>query len=690
MINATKPIIFITLTSAFHAAAAFAEPSATISDSDASLVNEIVVTTSRSQTPLKDNAGNIAVLPTQDLPSLYPSDLLNRAPGVAIHRGNGQEHLTSIRSPILTGGAGAGSFLFMEDGIAFRAAGFANVNALMDSMSFDTQRVEVIRGPGSALYGSNAVHGLVNFITRDPSDDGQTIEATYGSYGRYALRGATSLAHDNGSTRIAASVSGEDNAYRTDSGFAQQKLRIQHGWETTRARYKATLSGMSLNQETAGYIEGTNAYEDRDLAKQNSDADDAFRDAWSMRASLRIDYQTQNGNTLSLTPYLRSNAMRFGQHFLPGDPIEENEHTSIGLLSAYAMPAYSGLLTLGLDTEFTRGELTELQNKATVFGYEPGLHYDYEVEALVIAPFIHQVMDISEQTKVTLGLRAEFTRYDYNNKTDDGNFGTGNKFFRPSDRTDDYADISPKLGFTHTLNDKVTLFGNIARGNRAPQTTDAYRLRVGQTVGEVKSEALNSVETGIRVNDGNIRYSIATYVMEKRNYYFRDSSNNNVTNGQTRHMGIELDGAWVFAPKWTVSGAAAIASHKYNFNHTPVNNTRLENVIADGNQIDSAPKTIANLALAWQPRAETLTKVEFEHMGKYYADGANLRQYDGHDLLHFIWQETISTNTLLSLRINNLLNDKYAKRADFNGANGNDRYFPGEPRHVSLTFRRDF
>ena len=51
--------------------------------------------------------------------------MLNRAPGVHIHRGSGQEHLTAIRSPVLVGGAGAGSFLYLEDGIPMRAAGFA-------------------------------------------------------------------------------------------------------------------------------------------------------------------------------------------------------------------------------------------------------------------------------------------------------------------------------------------------------------------------------------------------------------------------------------------------------------------------------------------------------------------------------------------------------------------------------------
>ena len=75
------------------------------------------------------DAGEIAEIAAQ-----HPAELLNREAGVFIHRGNGAEHLTAIRSPVLTGGAGAGGFLYLEDGIALRAPGFANVNGLFEDI----------------------------------------------------------------------------------------------------------------------------------------------------------------------------------------------------------------------------------------------------------------------------------------------------------------------------------------------------------------------------------------------------------------------------------------------------------------------------------------------------------------------------------------------------------------------------
>ena len=151
------------------------------------VIDEVIVTTTRTDSLRIDNPGNIATLDPSETINLFPVELLNRAPGVHIHRGSGQEHLTAIRSPVLVGGAGAGSFLYLEDGIAMRAPGFANVNALLDAMPQDDGSVEVVRGPGSALYGSNAVHGLVNFISAPLDESRASADIAYGSYGRHAL-----------------------------------------------------------------------------------------------------------------------------------------------------------------------------------------------------------------------------------------------------------------------------------------------------------------------------------------------------------------------------------------------------------------------------------------------------------------------------------------------------------------------
>jgi len=668
---------------------AFAQNSA--SPSSSTSVDEIIVTTQGFETLRKNNVGNIAVLSTQNLPSIYPSDFLNRAPGVNIHRGNGQEHLTSIRSPVLTGGAGAGSFLYLEDGIPFRAAGFANVNALMDAMPSDNLRVEVVRGPGSALYGSNAVHGMLNFISNPPETKNK-YAVTFGSYGRYNLNASAGIAtaENEKNTRVSISLSGEESGYRMDSGFAQQKLRLQHRWQNASGQYQFNIAGMNLNQETAGYVNGLNSYKDRDLAKQNAYGDDAFRDATSLRSSLAMQFNLDSGATLRLTPYFRTNDMRFGMHFLPGEPVEENSHTSFGLLSAYTTDLETGSLTLGIDSEWTQGELSEMQNKDRVFSSESGLHYDYEVDATVIAPFAHYVVSAGKNTDITLGLRAEYTEYDYDNQTDDGNFGTRNRFFRPSDRNDDYTDISPKLGIVHRASSDTTLFANLSRGSRAPQTTDLYRLRVGQTVGDIDSETLDSLELGMRGTRGAVNFELAAYTMEKENFYFRDSANNNVSNGETSHVGIELDADWTVNDTLSILGSVAYGKHEYSFSHNPIGNSAPENIIVDGDTMPSAPELLGNVRVEWTPAPTSVVTLEWQHSDDYYLTPGALHDYEGHDLVHFESRYTMNSGTMITARINNLFDTKYAKRANYNTLSGSERYFPGEPRHFYLGVSGNF
>jgi len=95
--------------------------------------NLIVTGVYDSETSTRDIGAAIRTLSSSDLENIafvHPSEALNGVAGVNIQRGSGQEHLSAIRSPVLTGGAGAGSFLYLEDGVPLRAAGFANVNGL--------------------------------------------------------------------------------------------------------------------------------------------------------------------------------------------------------------------------------------------------------------------------------------------------------------------------------------------------------------------------------------------------------------------------------------------------------------------------------------------------------------------------------------------------------------------------------
>src|SRR5665213_2631471 len=106
--------------------------------------------------------------------------LVNKVPGVFMVDLGNEQHSMSVRQPL-----GYNSlFLYLEDGIPIRTVGDFNHNALIEINQASLQRIEVIKGPASSLYGSEAVGGALNFITQSPSLflSGK-VQAEYGSRG---------------------------------------------------------------------------------------------------------------------------------------------------------------------------------------------------------------------------------------------------------------------------------------------------------------------------------------------------------------------------------------------------------------------------------------------------------------------------------------------------------------------------
>ena len=91
--------------------------------------------------------------------------LVNKVPGVFMVDLGNEQHSMSVRQPL----GYSNLFLYLEDGIPIRTVGDFNHNALIEINQASLQRIEVIKGPASSLYGSEAVGGALNFITQSPS-----------------------------------------------------------------------------------------------------------------------------------------------------------------------------------------------------------------------------------------------------------------------------------------------------------------------------------------------------------------------------------------------------------------------------------------------------------------------------------------------------------------------------------------
>lgn len=602
----------------------------------------------------------------------HPAEILNTVAGVNIHRGSGQEHLTALRSPVLTGGAGAGSFLYTLDGVPLRAAGFANVNGLLETPTEIASRLEVFKGPGPADYGSNAVHGLINTVLARPNT-GEEYVSVQGSSRGFA--NATAVVDVTDSLRVSADLT-HDDGFRDDSGFDQQKLTVQYFMQIGDWDINSLLALNNLNQETAGFLQGEDAYLDRGFIETNA-FPEAFRDTQALRVQVKAERGTDLGK-LILQPYARRTQQRFLRHFVPGQALDKNGHTSFGFKSGLYGESWSA----GVDAEYSSGFQFEFQENPDAFSFVQGLHFDYEVDALVVAGFATKDFQLSDRTKLHLGARAEYTSYDYDNQADTGVSG---RFIRAADRTDDFFTLTPKLGLTYDLDD-VTLFARAARGSRAPQTIDLYSAQQNQVPGEADVETLDSLEAGIRGTAfRRAKFEVAGFTQWKDNFFFRNANGFDVVNGKTRHEGVEVSFDLPFWKNFSLTGAGTLARHTYNFTEDVGS---AANNITEGDRIDTAPDTLGNLALHYDgERAGAYLR--WTHVGEYFTNPGNTNEYPGHDIFTLGGQVDVSDDVLFSLRVENLFDTRYADRADF--AFGNERFFPGRPRtlFVGLTLSLD-
>ncbi|MCC7259161.1 MAG: TonB-dependent receptor, partial [Gammaproteobacteria bacterium] len=658
----------------------------------AALVPQLVVTAGREPAAMLDLAGNTARIEAQRIRLLgatHVSQLGSQAAGTWLARGTEQESLPSIRSPVLTGPGSCGAFLVLEDGIPIRPAGFCNVNELFEANSELASALEVVRGPSSATYGANGLHGTLNFLLPEPGARPGTaagIEWGPHHYWRTRLQGDGTL---GGDALAGGLVVDHDGDFRADAGYEQAKGFAKWRHRTEAGELELAFAGTVLDQETAGFISGYRAYEDpaRRTANENPEA---YRDADSQRLALHwVPAAGHAWAGTDLRAYLRRSRMDFLQHFLPGQPREENGQVSGGLMLASTHDLGAGRrFTAGLDLEIARGELEEFQPGESGIGtIPPGWHYDYDASSYIGGTYARLQWPLTAALALQLGLRVEVMRYDYDNRMRDGDTRDDGtpctpapcRFSRPADRSDDFLNVAPSAALLYRFTREVSGYVSLARGFRPPQAAELYRLQAGQALADLDSEQLDSIELGLHRETAATRLELAAFAMTKRNAILQDANRFNVSDGRSKHVGVELQADARLPSGLYASLAGTWSRQTYDFDSLTPGGER----IATGNDIDTAPRTLAS-ARAGYDTGRALAEIEWVHVGDHFLDAANTAQYSGHDLLNLraAWQAT--ERWTLTLRLNNLADEFYAERADF--AFGSYRYFPGRERELYLEF----
>ncbi len=666
-------------------------------------MEEIVVTATRRpssalDTPLSLGSVNRDAL--RLLGSTHHSEALNRLPGVMIQRGSGQESLTAIRSPVLTGAGSCGAFLFLENDVPIRPTGFCNVNEMFEVNTEQAQSIEVLRGPGTALYGSSAMHGIVNVQQATPQQlpaGGVALDAGPSDYVRTRLAGSrTDGAWDYG----VAALYTHDGGWRVDSGYDEAKLNATAAGRWGDLPASLMLAATMLDQQTAGFITGKDAYRSDALSRQNLNPE-AYREASAVRLTGLLQPAIAGAAQLELRPYLRTSRMEFLQHFLLGKPLERNGQESAGLMASLTWDdAADWLLVAGTDLELARSFLVQEQDGPTTDGTPPanairpaGRHYDYAVDSYVVAAYAHGERSLGDRWRASAGVRAEAVHYDYDNRMLAGNTdengvpcGAGGCLYgRPADRTDAFFNVAPKLGLSFDLGDSVLAYVNASVGFRPPEMTELYRLQRTQRVADLDSERLDAVEIGVKAAWSAVDVAFAAFDMDKHNVILRETNGFNVSDGRTSHRGLEYELRWRPLDGVEMTGSGTFARHRYEFTRAVEGGESIVN----GNDVDTAPRQLHRAAVAWRPTGAWAFEAEWLTVGEYWLDAANAHRYPGHELLNLRGRWQPSRSWAVTLRLNNALERNYADRADF--AFGTYRYFPGRDRALfaEIAWQRD-
>ncbi|MGX5201828.1 TonB-dependent receptor [Aliikangiella sp. IMCC44632] len=662
----------------------------------------MVITAQRGAVSLLELANNTAALDAKLLEKINHSHIneaLVRIPGAWISRGNGQEHLTAIRSPVLTGPGSCGEFLMLQDGVPLRAPGFCNVNQLFDANTEQAQAVEVVRGANSALYGSNAIHAVMNIISQKPEENRRSINLEVGPHQFY--RAKTSLVNMNDDAGLLFNFNlTHDGGLKDHSGYKQHKATLRHLTKSDQVSFDSILNLTHLNQNTAGYLQaGKDAYL-LDAMRTRNDFPEAYRKAHSIHLQSKASGYFHNGVQWQLTPYFRSNEMEFLMHFLPGQPIENNSQQSLGLMWQAQHYFDSSELRWGIDTEFTDAKLRQSQSSPTNTGsaflnatLPVGKHYDYKVFGSNLALYGRWEKQLALNWKLELNARFDFIDYDYSNNMLSGNtredatlcgFG-GCRYNRPDSRTDSFSNFSQSAAISYLANKDSLAYVKIDRAFRAPQATELYRLQNNQTISAANSVKADAIEIGYRKSTPQLFYEVNIFHMRKSDSIFQNSEREFVSGAKTSHKGLETLWRLTINQQWSITQNLSYAKHLYENSPNLQGNN---NVLIKHKDIDTAPRLLTSSQVSWQVKPKLALELELISLSSYYTNPENTQKYAGHKLFNLRAAYQHNRHWESVIRIMNASDENYAERADY--AFSNHRYFVGAGRSIYYSLQGRF
>lgn len=487
-------------------------------------LNEVVVTGTRNETDIRHLPMTISVVDRKKLESSYQPSILpmlnEQVPGLfSTSRGimgygvsTGAAGGMSLRG---IGGSPTTGLLVLIDGHPqyMGLMGHPIADAYQTMM---TERVEILRGPASVLYGSNAMGGVINIVTRKKLEDGVNTNAQIG-YGSYnTLQTEISNRVRNG--RFSSIVTGSYNrtdGHRPDMGFEQYGGYAKLGYDFNNYwKVWADANVTHFNASNPGTISAPLIDNDSRITRGMT----SF--------ALENRYERTSG---ALSFYYNWGRHNINDGYSAGEEPQASHFNSkdqmLGISWYQSTTLFTGnRLTLGFDYQHFGGESW---NKVLATGErQPGV--DKQLDEL--AGYLDFRQDISHWLSLDAGIRV------------DHHSQTGTEWI-------------PQGGLAFHLPRTAELKAMVSKGFRNPTIRELYMFRPANP--ELRSERLMNYELSFTQHllDGTLSYGANLYYINGDNMIMTaqiDGRPLNINTGEIENWGVEANIGYRINPSWRV------------------------------------------------------------------------------------------------------------------------------------------
>jgi iron complex outermembrane receptor protein len=463
--------------------------------------NEVVVVTApRMEIPLNETPAATSVISGEYLRimprAIAAEEPFKLVPGVKVdNQANGERVHISIRGQGLLTERGIRGIKVLLDGLPLNdPTGFAPDFFDVDWSA--VQRLEVFRGPASALYGGGAAGGVINIETRDGSSAPYTGDGyfAFGSNNFYKVFGNMDGSARNLNYRVSASQTAGDG-YRVHTAFRALNLYGKFRWNLGKSgRLTAIVAGTNFFNENA---EGLNAAQvAQDPTQPNPDAltFNEYQRTRRVTTGLTGQFQIRSNQELAFSVYYRNTSWR---ESVPSS-VQHREYNTPGSIIQYTLHNGQGSVknhfTVGADMDWQT--IWDYRNLNLGGAREGAKASDGDIYQRGVGIYALDRVELSPQWNVLFGLRYDNI---HNELTD--NFQAGG--------TDlsglaDFSKPTGRIGFSWNPLSNFALYASWGQGFLPPATEELANNpdQLGGFNLNLKPAASSGEEVGVRGDVG--------------------------------------------------------------------------------------------------------------------------------------------------------------------------------------------